>query len=211
VSGTSHPPPPPCHARSWLHAHPPSSRVSHLPPSVATEDIKAALCHKLGVIYGLVRCDRCGQGLGMHHPVLSRREPLCASRLVALYLIASPGPHLPPARLPPCSILFITPCLGFAFRAIPLVPSEFAAGLTLVRAPGSPQGRCRLAPAAVPPAVGPSGGGGISHVGPCGRSLALAMPPPPSVLTFLPFLPAVCCRAHHAWHWGVSSEDLQGQ
>lgn len=36
-----------------------------------------------------------------------------------------------PCRL--CSILFVTPCLGFAFRAIPLVPSEFAAGLTLVR------------------------------------------------------------------------------
>lgn len=32
------------------------------------------------------------------------------------------------------SILFVTPCLGFAFRAIPLVPSEFAAGLTLFAA-----------------------------------------------------------------------------
>ncbi|KAL4419051.1 hypothetical protein ABPG77_010330, partial [Micractinium sp. CCAP 211/92] len=51
-----------------------------------TEDIKAALKHKLGVAYGLI------------------------------------------------SILFVTPCLGFAFRAIPLVPGEFAAGLTLFAA-----------------------------------------------------------------------------
>ncbi|KAL4439853.1 hypothetical protein ABPG75_002854 [Micractinium tetrahymenae] len=51
-----------------------------------TEDIQAALRHKLGVAYGLL------------------------------------------------SILFVTPCLGFAFRAIPLVPSEFAAGLTLFAA-----------------------------------------------------------------------------
>ena len=65
--------------------------------------------------------------------------PVCCPRLqrfVRLVLIAPalvPHAACPPRPAPPCSILFITACLGFALRVIPLVPLEFAAGLTLVR------------------------------------------------------------------------------
>ena len=75
------------------------------------------------------------------------RAPAAAAAL-ALPPLLSPPPPPPPQILKTddiktalryklgcvygfVSILFITPCLGFALRAIPLQPSDFAAGLTL--------------------------------------------------------------------------------
>ena len=155
---------------------------------------------------------------GHASPSPEQKEPLLCLPLVRSLPDRVPGapPPPPPPPLPPflrpCSILFITPCLGFAFRAIPLVPSEFAAGLTLVRAPGRPWGRCP--PGAVPPVVlllpvllpllmlsnsqglgapamrhlGPSSGGGISHV-----ALAAAAERLPCLCQCLSYLACLPC------------------
>jgi sodium/bile acid cotransporter 7 len=63
----------------------------------------------------------------------------------------------PRSLLPTCSILFVTPCLGFALRVIPLNPPEFAAGLALF--------------AAVPTTLGV----GVSLVRSCGGNEGLAL------------------------------------